>query len=83
LHTAEHNEGRLVRHVDLCHRYFQGPQIKDMKIGCTSNSTAQYETRVEVSWEILTENGHFKKQILDIHIVRILHEINRLKKVSK
>jgi hypothetical protein len=47
LQIEEHKEGRLVLHVDLCHRYFQGPQIKDMKIGCTCNSTAQHETLVE------------------------------------
>ena len=37
LQIEEHSEGRLVLHVDLRHRYFQGPQIKDMKIGCTCN----------------------------------------------
>lgn len=61
LQIEESNEDRLVLHVDLRHQYFHGPHIKDMKIGCTCNSTAQHETRAEFLWEILTENGHFSK----------------------
>jgi hypothetical protein len=61
LQIEEHDEVRLVLHVDLCHPYFQGPQIEDMKVGCICNSTAQLETRVEFLWEILKENGNFNK----------------------
>jgi len=82
LQIEKHNEDRLVLHVDLRHRYFQGPQIKDMKIGCTCNSTAQQETGEEFLWEI-QKMATLVKQILDMHILRILHILNRLKKEYK
>jgi hypothetical protein len=82
LQIEEHNEVRLVLHVDLCHPYFQGPQIKDMKVGCICNSTAQLETRVDFLWEI-QKMTILIKQILDIYIVRILHGLKQAQKMSK
>ena len=48
----------------------------------TCNSTEQHETHAEFLWRI-QKMAILTKQLSDVHILRILHELNRLKKVSK